>query len=1189
MSEILPQQSDSVLRLEIDGKSFDLSPDLEGQNLIEVASSAGINIPHFCYHKDTQFRTGHCGICIVEVQRQDDEKPKLVKACQTPAESFMKVSTNSRFVRKARLDQLSVLSDMQDRMKKVPRAAPHSELHKVAEESRRWSVDSSEALEIDRSMCVSCKRCVTACSNIQEQGVLRVVKDTGLVDITPLGVPLQDSGCLSCGQCSLYCPTGAVKEKSDLSLVEGWIKDPSIVTVVQVAPSVRVQLGEEIGLQPGIFTDWTVAALRDLGFDHVFDTQFGADLTIMEEGHEFLKRFVDKTGPLPLFTSCCPAWITFVEKNAPDLLPNISSVRSPHMIVGSLVKSYWSLYQNIDPATVRVVSIMPCVAKKSEVKRHQFARDAFPPVDAVLTTRELGEWMRGTWMDPVKHLSTTVNAQPAAYSKFDSCLGYSSGSAAIFSRSGGVMTAALRTIYHILTGRELLVPLLKPVPHIENVSEAWLTLPIGDETHEIHIGVCDGIASARKLLLQGDVSDFHFIEVMTCIHGCICGSGGPKFSDREKTFAARVAAVQQMDSTAGIKTSDENPEVKEIYSSFLEKPGSETAEKLLHTSYESTPPAKAPAKPEVPKTETKQVKPPAEESSVVKIVYISTTGTSEELANVCGTELRKAGFEVDVQNVEDIDLEYDLHESKALVFFASTYGVGNYADSGIELKEYLDRPSHQVESFSETHYAVFGLGSSSFPNFCAAGNDLDSKLSGFGATRLLDVVNCDTSKADNVSPMLESFIEELVTLLPPIVGAPKAVEIQPPAPKYRVVTSLGQMAYPPPCLPAQTRCKLKSIVRITPEDYPRVVYHVKIDTAGKLAYHIGDAFALQPLNSEQDALTALSLLKLNPEQLMTALPLENARKYPPRLTWKMFFREYIALQGIPNRRLCADLAFFCSGEDKSWLLRLGSKEGAEELKQWITDGNRVIDLLQRLSSLQLSPAMIPTLLPLNKPRLYSIASAPRVFTTEVHFAIVKITYTTPSGRYMEGVTGRYLTELHEMFTKDPNAEHYVCCSVVPGTLKFPTDPERPMIIVALGTGLAPFLSHLQERERLMKAGKKIGNCLMYYGCRHNNKDFLFKDQIIAWKDSGVITNLEACFSHDQKEFITPLTLISNNPNLPFEYMKNSDFSFYYCGPAMGIPQSIEKLFVDILVSNGLDPDLIVTNAKKEYRWNVEAF
>ena len=558
----------------------------EGSTVLEAARSAGFNIPSLCFLKDIN-EIGACRICVVEVKGAKS----LVASCVYPVSEGMEVQTNTERVRHSRQLTLElILSNHRMDCLTCARNA-HCELRELAAELGIDAVryandellprieDSAPHLVRDNSKCVLCRRCTAVCRKYQEVGVIGP-NDRGFS--THIGCAfdrdLSEVDCVSCGQCIVACPTGALSEKDDTARVLAALNDPAKHVVVGPAPSIRVTLGECFGLPIGTNVEGKmVTALRRLGFDKVFDVDTAADFTILEEGTEFLSR-LNGGGTLPLITSCSPGWVRYLEQHAPDMLHNISSCKSPQQMFGSLVKTYYAEQAGIDPQDIFVVSIMPCTAKKYEVLREeQRLPNGCMPVDVSLTTRELGRMITQAGL-LFEHLPDGA---------FDPMLGVSTGAAAIFGASGGVMEAALRTVVEQLTGAGMAPLEYKEVRGMEGVKEASYELP----GKTVRVCVASGLHNVKRVLdgIRDGSLQYDFVEFMACPGGCINGGGQPIQHANVRNFtdikALRAAALYRQDEGMTYRRSHENPVVQKVYADFLGEPGSHKAHALLHCSY----------------------------------------------------------------------------------------------------------------------------------------------------------------------------------------------------------------------------------------------------------------------------------------------------------------------------------------------------------------------------------------------------------------------------------------------------------------------------------------------------------------------------------------------------------------------------------------------------------------------------
>ena len=570
----------------------------KGSTILEAARLAHIEIPTLCFLKDIN-EIGACRICVVEVKGARS----LVVSCVYPINEGMEVWTNTPKVLESRRKTLQLLLSNHDRKCLSCVRSGNCELQQLCKElgvtdegyydgERTPSMIDDSAVHMirDNSKCILCRRCVTVCNEIQHVGAIQAQNRGFDTVISPaMGLPLNSTACAMCGQCTVVCPTGALQETDGLSRVWKALGDPGKRVVVQVAPAVRAALGEEFGLPCGTpVTGKMASALHELGFDDVFDTLFSADLTIIEEGTELLHRlFAVLTGGdavLPMITSCSPGWIKHIEHQFPEELDHLSTCKSPHTMMGAVVKSFYADRLSMDPRDLYVVSVMPCTAKKYEIERGEMEVDGNRDVDAVLTTRELARMIKSAGID-------FVNLPEGS---FDAPLGLSTGAADIFGVTGGVMEAALRTVYELVTGRELPFEGLHvtPIVGLEQIKTASFviedTLPEYKhlEGVEVKVAVTSGLEGASMLMREvaDGTSPYHFIEVMGCPGGCIAGGGQPR--PKEDDFRKkRAAALYSEDEHKPLRKSHENPDLMKLYEEFLGEPGGHLAHKLLHTHY----------------------------------------------------------------------------------------------------------------------------------------------------------------------------------------------------------------------------------------------------------------------------------------------------------------------------------------------------------------------------------------------------------------------------------------------------------------------------------------------------------------------------------------------------------------------------------------------------------------------------
>lgn len=566
------------MQIEINNRKIEARPN---ETILEALNRAGIKVPTLC-HLSGLFPSGACRMCVVEVEGYSG----LIPSCAYPVQPGMKIKTHSpRAIRARKTIVELLLSNHPDDCLYCVRNKS-CELQNLAEElgvrQRRYAgekneyhVDtSSPSIIRDPSKCILCGKCVRVCEEIQGVSAIDFVNRGSRAHIAPaFDSGLNISSCINCGQCIMVCPTGALREKSDIKEVIAALDDPNKFVVVQHAPSISVTLGEEFGLKPGndvmgIMT----AALRQLGFDRVFDTAFSADLTVMEEASELVQR-IKTGGKLPMMTSCSPGWIKFVEQFYPDMIENLSTCKSPQQMLGAIVKSYFAEREGIDPKRIFSVSIMPCTAKKFEAERPELTHHGVPDIDAVLTTRELARIIRMRGLD-LKNMSP----EPA-----DSPFGERSSAGKLFGVSGGVMEAAIRTAHFLLTGNEMVTPRIMELRGLDGIKEA--RIKIGDL--ELAVASVSGLKNARDLIEQvrSGKKQLHFIEVMTCPGGCIAGGGQPLAANFD-AIKARMKLLYDIDRDAAVVAAHNNRYIKKLYQDFLGNPLSEKCHHLLHTRYQ---------------------------------------------------------------------------------------------------------------------------------------------------------------------------------------------------------------------------------------------------------------------------------------------------------------------------------------------------------------------------------------------------------------------------------------------------------------------------------------------------------------------------------------------------------------------------------------------------------------------------
>jgi NADH-quinone oxidoreductase subunit G len=566
----------------------------EGTTILDAARKVEVKIPTLCANDDLE-PWAACGICVVK----NEKSPKLIRACCTPVEEGMGYITNDADLVETRKTVIElILSTHPDDCLACPRNQ-ECELQRLAAEFgireqpfpkkiRGLPIDDSTgSLILNPDKCVRCGRCVKVCQDMQNVWAIEFLGRGEKTRIAPAAdVKLGEGPCIKCGQCSAHCPVGAIYENDQTKEVwDALLKtgDDAKTCVVQIAPAVRVALGEAFGLKPGVdLTKKIYTALRRLGFDTIFDTNFSADLTIMEEGTELVKRLTQGTGEIPLITSCCPAWVDYLEKYYGDMIPNFSTAKSPQQMMGAMIKTYYAQKANIDPAKIYSVSIMPCTAKKFENHRDKtMYSSGYQDVDVTLTTRELARMIKQAGID-------LLNLPD---SEADSPLGPNTGAGVLFGATGGVMEAALRTAYNLITGTDLKDVNFTSVRGLSGIKEA--SIHIGDKEIRVAVAhqmgnIAQVLETVKKAKAEGKETPWHFIEVMACRGGCV-GGGGQPYGCTDDVRTARSRGIYDADEASTYRCSHQNPYIKQVYKEFLETPGSHKAHELLHTHYESKP------------------------------------------------------------------------------------------------------------------------------------------------------------------------------------------------------------------------------------------------------------------------------------------------------------------------------------------------------------------------------------------------------------------------------------------------------------------------------------------------------------------------------------------------------------------------------------------------------------------------
>lgn len=577
-----------MITIKINHQNYTVPEDI---TVLEAAHEAGVKIPTLC-HLDLHDmkmvnRTASCRVCLVELVDSKNNRNKLVPSCVTEVIEGMEVLTNSlRAITARRMSVELLLSNHPNECFTCPKNR-ECELQALAAElgirEIRWEGErmdypkdlSSDAIVKDANKCIYCRRCETMCNEVQTCGILSGIGRGFHAFVGPaFNIPMVESSCTYCGQCVAVCPTAALTEINHTDKVWEALNDPDKHVVVQTAPAIRVAIGEMFGMEPGsIVTGKLVTALKFIGFDAVFDTDFGADLTIMEEASELIYR-IKNNKTLPMLTSCCPAWVKFIEHQFPELLEVPSTSKSPHIMFGTIVKTYYAEKNGLDPDNIVMVSVMPCIAKKAEAKRPELTKDEHNNVDIVVTTRELGLMIKEAGID----------FENLPDSEYDRPLGETTGASVIFGTTGGVIEAAIRTAYEWITGEELKQVEFEQLRGADGLRKA--TVQVGDKA--LRIGIASGLGNARNLLeeIRDGKAEYDVIEIMACPGGCIAGGGQPYHHGNYEIVKKRQEAIYREDKNQKLRKSHKNPEILKLYKEYLGEPFGKTAHRLLHTHFE---------------------------------------------------------------------------------------------------------------------------------------------------------------------------------------------------------------------------------------------------------------------------------------------------------------------------------------------------------------------------------------------------------------------------------------------------------------------------------------------------------------------------------------------------------------------------------------------------------------------------
>ncbi|KAL0208887.1 hypothetical protein P9112_011474 [Eukaryota sp. TZLM1-RC] len=1106
--------------------------------ILDACRSVGDFVPTCCHHARLK-PLGRCGVCVVEADGN------LAYSCCAKVSEGQVITTNSGIVRAKQASALRAMKDRQT-VRQTPKLEDQNEFDAVMNWCNDNILESNGAIRIDPTLCVDCSRCATACSSLQDMGILEVHPKDG---VRPVGaIDLNDTACISCGQCTSFCPSGAIAEESHIDRILQ-AKRQGKILVAQTAPAVRVALDELFDVSgseetPKARTGRMVHALRKLGVDYVFDSQFTADLTIMEEASELIERVTKKLGgddsvTLPMVTSCCPAWVNAVELKYPDLIPHLSSCKSPMMMLGALIKNYFApQVLKVDPSNVFSFAVMPCTAKKGEA-----ARDNNATTEAVLTTRELAQLIK----------MQNVDYKSLSFSEFDNVLGESTGAAAIFGNSGGVMEAALRTAYFMLSGKELDKVELHAVRGFEGLREATIPVPLkAGGNLDVRVAICSGIKYAQQFITSPDWKDrFDFFEVMACQGGCICGGGQPH-SLNPSIVQERCERLYDVDVDKTVRKSHHNVSVQKLYENFLEAPLSHKSHELLHTHY-------ADRSWQVQKIGDEQ---DDDEEEVqdgdvnVSIVYATQTGNSKNFAQTMADEIKTRGGAAKIVQADKISVD-DLASKSLLVFINSTFGQGEHNDMASPLWDSLQNASSGL--LSNTKFAVFGLGSSAYPLFCKSSELFDQKFEELGGERITVMGKGDEKSDAGLFGGFSDFTEKLYEEL----GLAGDTVPTIPAPKYNVVLA-PQSARGIPAA-GYKYAKLKTNTVITPSHNKRLCRLIELDlTYTGLEYKTGWHVSILPRSSDADVEAFITeILGLDPKTVILVTPSSDSPVVPGLehpVTLFEAFSQYIDISGRVNKNFLKALIPFADNKEQfDKLMYLTSKEGSDQFTtEYIKECKTYFEVLREFDSCRPNVGHLIAMIPPVKPRLYSIASSHKMHPGTIQLLIGKVFWETPKGVTRYGMTTLWLDHA-QVGSK-------IAISVHSSPLTPPEDLSKPILMASMGSGFAPFRGFLQDREIEHNVNNnETGKMILFFGCRRPDEDWICEDEMKQWENSG-LAEFSYAFSRVSAKKVYITHKVAERLEDLWQLLGVEGGGLYYCGgigPDAQLRNSVKKSFIEV--------------------------
>lgn len=1188
-----------MVRVTINGHTYDFPKEF---TILDACKQKNIYIPTLCFHPDLP-ASGKCGLCAVRINNST-----FAHACIQKIAEGMIIDTNTpEVIAKSR----RAFNNFID-MSVIPPSKDIEEISKYLfpkNTLRTRESDRSNSITFEQSLCINCGRCVRMCSDVQNINALNYINPR-----------MKTNECISCGQCITVCPTQALVETSSSQSILKALAERKIL-ILQIAPATRVAIGEGFGLDAGmIVTGKVISAARKIGFNYVFDTNFGADLTAIEEANELLRRMnihvhdpigdqptqahrkgfqlnnsnntnnnplkqsmakIQKptiatslasgqpgniqlratksytinpfehqaqsdqrtnnqpissthfkrqmneiltkspdqhheSNELPQFTSCCPAWVNYVERLHHNLIPHLSSIKSPHMIVGKLVKTYFASVMGIDPKDIFMVSLMPCVAKKDEIKRMQFNGD----IDAVLTAREFIQLVKDFGID----FNTLNNSQ------FDNLLGESTGAGQIFGASGGVAEAAVRYIHKLFTG--------KPIEKIEygplRELKAIKTATININEHQIKIAVCNGIAAAGELIESEQYKQYHFIEVMACPGGCVGGAGQP-YIEKSLLFN-RIKHIHQIDREHMHRTSDENETIQKLYKNFIGEPGGPIASKLFSTHYE-------PQESTILAQKRRMMNMPI-------VAYGSASGTAMKLARTVADIIGTTSITINNLSIRQ------LLNRKIAIFVISTIGEGEFP---INARKFYEEIKQSFDELSSVKFAVLALGNQSYKYFCKAGKDLNQVLEEHLANQILPVKTIDTSMIHEFETEFEKWCQALcskLSLKPPKIG----IHLN-----YSLVADNDDTIVSNPLRPVGfDLATIKGRKEIANNHIDQATfYDFKLPKG--VNYMTGEIIEVLPENPPEIIDKVIEALQLNPTQVYTLISNDSTHDtfIPEKVSIRQLFSQYLDLNGLPNRALARAFLEVANSEGFDILAKILDVNNSEYSKQYISDINIAEFICEFVKYGIPNIEVLVSSCPHIQPRQYMIASSPNRHSNIARLMIVTRKFGVNNKR--KGLCTHYL--MREDVRKVP-------VRIVQGSFKMPDKGTTPIVLIAVGCGIAPMLSIIQNRT------PQNGLAILAYASTtsENHKDIF---NIIAHeKELGTINdvlyamakeeNSEEDNHHDlllQSCEKLKTTLLENKATM-WKYWENNRSVFYYCGIPGKIIDELKQIMLKITIEEG---------------------